>query len=369
MKQIRVYVFIAIPFFMIGIIFFILYKKPLYISIVNSEKEIFDMGLVGYNDIYQKGNSILQYSKEPSGKVTYNYTLKDGAPFPYVGILFSKKDTSLFDLSDYDYLKIRIKATNGTRIPFTLTTNIPGYSKKENDLSYRTCQYILTVNNESNELIAPIDKFKTPDWWFTTFNLTEQKLGAPDFSKVKTVQLNNCINLKKNIEDKVEVEEISFHSDLGSFYIFSGGFLIIYFGIGLLVFYRKEKVTKKEVNFQYEKTEVINYKDKEEEMVFGFITSNYSNPELTIIDVQTSVGIHERKISSIVKNKTDLNFKQFLNKLRISEAKRLLAETDLQISEIAFKVGYGNASHFNRVFKSSENCSPNDFRKEHSKSV
>ena len=75
------------------------------------------------------------------------------------------------------------------------------------------------------------------------------------------------------------------------------------------------------------------------------------------------MGIHERKISAIIKKKTDLNFKQFLNKLRIAEAKRLLLETDLQISEIAFKVGYGNASHFNRVFKLSENCAPNDFRK------
>ena len=84
---------------------------------------------------------------------------------------------------------------------------------------------------------------------------------------------------------------------------------------------------------------------------------------LTIIDVQTAIGIHERKISAIIKKKTDLNFKQFLNKLRIAEAKRLLLETDLQISEIAFKVGYGNASHFNRVFKLSENCAPNDFRK------
>jgi AraC-like DNA-binding protein len=365
----KLYIFIVVPFLIIGIVFFILYKKPLYVSSANPEEKKFDLSLVGYNDIYQKGNSTIQFGKEASGKINYSYTLKEGAPFPYVGILFSKKDTSLFDLSDYDYVRIRIKASSGTRIPFTITTNIAGYSKKENDLTYRNNQYVLTTTNKETEIIAPLEKFETPDWWYTTYNLTEQKLGAPDFSMVKTIQLNNCINLKKNVKDFVEVEEISFHTDLQSFYIFSGIFLLGYFGLGFLFFNKKKAVAKKEVNFKYEKIEVINHLDKEEAAVFGFITSNYSNPELAIIDVQTAVGLHERKVSAIIKNKTELNFKQFLNKLRISEAKRLLSETDLQISEIAFKVGYGNASHFNRVFKSSENCSPNDFRKEHFRSV
>ena len=43
--------------------------------------------------------------------------------------------------------------------------------------------------------------------------------------------------------------------------------------------------------------------------------------------------------------------------------KRLLRETDRQVMDIAYKVGYGNISHFNRVFKEAENCSPNEYRK------
>jgi AraC-like DNA-binding protein len=84
---------------------------------------------------------------------------------------------------------------------------------------------------------------------------------------------------------------------------------------------------------------------------------------LSILDIQNETGISEAKISAIIKNKSGITFKQFLNKLRLTESKRLLLETDLQVSEVAYKVGYNNVSHFNRIFKEVENCTPNDFRK------
>jgi len=66
----------------------------------------------------------------------------------------------------------------------------------------------------------------------------------------------------------------------------------------------------------------------------------------------------------ILKKVSGLPFKQYLNRLRLEEAKRLLTQTDLQVSDIAYKVGYGNISHFNRVFKDHLGISPNDFRKD-----
>ncbi len=368
MRGFKLYVFIVIPFVLGGLVFLILYKNPLYLISGDSGVKKMDLVLTGYTDKAVNGGSVVGFSKDASGKISYKYTLRDGAPYPYVGIQFSKKDSSLFDLTAYDFLKIKIKASSGTRIPFTITSDIQGYSKKEIELTYRTLQYVLTVNSNVSEISAPIKEFATPNWWYATNNMTEKDLKSPDFSRVKTIQLNNCINLKKDIEDVIEVEEISFNKDLRPFYIYAGVFVVLYFGLGFLFLRKKKEVAKIEINFQYEKTDVINYEDKEEEAVFGFITSNYSNAELTIIDVQQAIGIHERKISAIIKKKTELNFKQFLNKLRIAEAKRLLLTSSLQISEIAFKVGYGNASHFNRVFKVSENCAPNDFRKEHASS-
>ena len=56
-------------------------------------------------------------------------------------------------------------------------------------------------------------------------------------------------------------------------------------------------------------------------------------------------------------------FKQYLNIIRITEAKRLLRETDNQITSCAYNVGYNNIPHFNRTFKQLEGISPKEYRK------
>ena len=63
------------------------------------------------------------------------------------------------------------------------------------------------------------------------------------------------------------------------------------------------------------------------------------------------------------KLRTRKTFTQYLLQLRINEAQKLLQETDLGISEIAFRVGFENLSYFNRSFKSISGKSPREFRK------
>jgi AraC-like DNA-binding protein len=63
------------------------------------------------------------------------------------------------------------------------------------------------------------------------------------------------------------------------------------------------------------------------------------------------------------KLRTRKTFTQYLLQLRINEAQKLLQETDLGISEIAFRVGFENLSYFNRSFKSITGKSPREFRK------
>ncbi len=48
----------------------------------------------------------------------------------------------------------------------------------------------------------------------------------------------------------------------------------------------------------------------------------------------------------------------------MEEAKRLLKETNQQISSIAFMVGYNNVQHFNRVFKEYTGIPPTLFRED-----
>jgi AraC-like DNA-binding protein len=63
------------------------------------------------------------------------------------------------------------------------------------------------------------------------------------------------------------------------------------------------------------------------------------------------------------KLRTQRTFTQYLQQLRISEAQKLLSETEFGISEIAYRVGYENLSYFNRSFKKWIGLTPSQFRK------
>ena len=59
-----------------------------------------------------------------------------------------------------------------------------------------------------------------------------------------------------------------------------------------------------------------------------------------------------------------MNLREYINQLRIEEAKRLLISTSMSISEIASYVGYYNISYFSTVFHKLVGVSPFDWRNE-----
>jgi len=54
--------------------------------------------------------------------------------------------------------------------------------------------------------------------------------------------------------------------------------------------------------------------------------------------------------------------KQYHLNIKMDEAKRLLRETDMTVSEIAWDLGYGSQSHFSNVFKKKTGVFPSDYR-------
>ena len=63
-------------------------------------------------------------------------------------------------------------------------------------------------------------------------------------------------------------------------------------------------------------------------------------------------------ISKLFKNSMNMNLREYINQLRIEEAKRLLLSTSMSVSEIASNVGYYNISYFSTVFRKLCGVSP-----------
>ena len=82
-------------------------------------------------------------------------------------------------------------------------------------------------------------------------------------------------------------------------------------------------------------------------------------------DLADALAVPEHQITRVLNAGLGQSFTQFVNAYRIAEARRLLTESELQITEIAFRVGFNSLATFNRVFKEITGTTPRAYRQTH----
>jgi len=92
-----------------------------------------------------------------------------------------------------------------------------------------------------------------------------------------------------------------------------------------------------------------------------YIEENYMK-ELTRKTLTDIARMNRNKFSKAFKNRCGLTFKAYLRKIRIRNAVELLKNPDLRIMEIADLTGYGDVTHFERVFRQECQMSPQQYR-------
>ena len=110
-------------------------------------------------------------------------------------------------------------------------------------------------------------------------------------------------------------------------------------------------------------SEFDDYKNKSRiEEALAYIKDNYSQ-DLNMAVVSNHVSMNYSFFSYAFKQYTGKNFVNYLKELRMNEAKRLLAETDMRVIEISQQIGYENEKHFMKTFKKECGVSPTEYRK------
>jgi AraC-like DNA-binding protein len=95
--------------------------------------------------------------------------------------------------------------------------------------------------------------------------------------------------------------------------------------------------------------------------IMNFTFSEMHRP-VGIEEVAALVSLTPSAFCRYFKQRTRKTYLTFINEIRISQACRLLATTDLPISDISFRVGFHNLSHFNQYFKKIKACTPSVYR-------
>jgi len=80
-------------------------------------------------------------------------------------------------------------------------------------------------------------------------------------------------------------------------------------------------------------------------------------------DVSAHVNLSETYFSIYFKDKTGINFRDYLLSMRMNQAKKLLREKDVTISEVAWLTGYQDYRSFSRAFKNETGMSPSEYAK------
>lgn len=108
-----------------------------------------------------------------------------------------------------------------------------------------------------------------------------------------------------------------------------------------------------------------NEKSKKDRLsaVFEYLKINYRQ-EISLIKIAEIANLTPTSFCRMFKLKTKKSFVEYLNEIRVSNAYKLLIETDLRISEIAYKCGYKTASNFNQLFKKLTGTTPKEYRKQ-----
>ena len=84
--------------------------------------------------------------------------------------------------------------------------------------------------------------------------------------------------------------------------------------------------------------------------------------KISLESIAKDLGFSKFYLSRIFSNKIGYQFNDYVNRLRINKAQKLLSETDLPITVIALECGFESQRNFNRIFKELTSLTPTQFR-------
>lgn len=90
---------------------------------------------------------------------------------------------------------------------------------------------------------------------------------------------------------------------------------------------------------------------------------NHSHETCSLDDIAAHFYISRSYLTRIFKSVTGFTISEYVMTCRIQKAKTLLDKTELDITEIAIRTGFGNVSYFDKIFKRMTDMTPLQYRK------
>ena len=97
--------------------------------------------------------------------------------------------------------------------------------------------------------------------------------------------------------------------------------------------------------------------------VMKVVNENYTDPDFNVEAMSNMVGVSRAQLHRRIKEITGITTSEFLRNIRMEQAARLLKEGKINVTQVAYSVGYNNQTHFSTVFKAHFGMSPTEYGK------
>ena len=99
------------------------------------------------------------------------------------------------------------------------------------------------------------------------------------------------------------------------------------------------------------------------ENITSYIDNNYQDPDLSLKKIADIFAYTDKYLSHVFKENINMNFSDYLTRLRIKRALELIGEGERDILRIATESGYRDSVYFAKVFKKYLHKTPNEYIK------
>ncbi|MYM95023.1 helix-turn-helix domain-containing protein [Rugamonas sp. FT81W] len=321
------------------------------------------------------GGKATMHLYEAAQRLRFDFRLArtdEGFAGAELNFIDSKGQPVHLDLSRYSSISLLVKCAPANTLVLTIPTFVGRRSDQQEFLGYRTPLSYFSCDENESRVELDLTRLETPQWWFL---LAQQALSkhAYKLDKVPKIVIGGTPQSPREVSLEVQIRELNLKGRDRSYLVLLGVLLIVVWsGFGVWFFRQhaqavindvKVKLQKDMPFVAYQQLSLEPHRDKEKMAILQFIASHYAEAELDLDRVVEETGVNRNKVYEILKTEFGYTFSGYLNKLRLTEAARLLAEKDTAtVAEIAYSVGYANVSYFNKLFKEEYGCTPKAFR-------
>ncbi len=193
---------------------------------------------------------------------------------------------------------------------------------------------------------------------FETFSYELKSLGA--MAVPLNEELKNCVKIMLD-----EYEHTFFMNEEEHLQVLEkpnfGGQQVIILQLEYLIIRLLQRLSAKK-NPQVVFLDKDDFYAKLSDVIIDYFQTNIS-AKLSLTDICHKVNYSRSFLCRIFKEQTGETLSNCFNRLKINEAKNLLAETDMRITTISKELGFSDVKYFGALFKKTEGMTPSQYKK------